>query len=101
MLHGSNGDRILPGSMERFRTAAFLRFMSDESYYEGEARRCRELALSSADAQLARRWRELAGAYAALADEVGSQRVGPSLTDRFMHQPRRPQQSRTRGATSA
>ena len=97
MLHRSNADGFLHPSSERFRTAAFLRFMSDESYYEGEARRCRELALSSADAQLARRWRELADEYAALADEVGSQRVGPPLIDRFMQQPRHPQQSRTRG----
>ena len=70
--------------------------MSDESYYEGEARRCRELALSSADAQLARRWRELADEYARLADEVASQRVGgPLLIDRFMQQPVHPQQSKT------
>ena len=97
MLHGSNGDRILPGSMERFRTAAFSTFMSDESYYEGEARRCRELALSSPDPQLARRWHELADEYATLADEVASQRVGrPPLIDRFVQQLRHQQQSRSR-----
>jgi hypothetical protein len=97
VLHGNNGDRILPSAAERFRTAAFFTFMSDESYYEGEARRCRELALSSPDPHVARRWHELADEYATLADEVASQRVGrPPLIDRLVLQPPNLQQSRTR-----
>ena len=50
--------------------------MTDAAYYREEVERCRDLAASAPDSEIANRWRWLADQYAVLAEELAASETG-------------------------
>jgi len=70
--------------------------MDEDVYYRAEAERCWQLAATAPDRMTARRWHELADAYATLAEEKAAAQAGrvPILSAARRRQPAQQQQSR-------
>lgn len=60
--------------------------------YRSEGMRCAELAETAPNARIARRWRNLADDYIALAERIDA--AGPPVAARWQRQPAQQQQSR-------
>ena len=71
---------------------ASTRLMASVSYYRKEAERCRELAASSPDSDMGRRWRSLATDYEKLADALEATPAPMHLP--MQQQPMQQQQSK-------
>ena len=56
--------------------------MSDIAYLRDEAQRCRDLAVSALDSELAKRWHQLADRYAVLAEQRAASETGLPSTGR-------------------
>ncbi len=71
--------------------------MSDVAYLRDEAQRCRDLAVSALDSELAKRWHQLADRYAVLAEQRVASETGraPLLRMPVERQPVQQQQSKT------
>ena len=71
--------------------------MSDVAYLRDEAQRCRDLAVSAPDSEMAKRWHQLADRYAVLAEQREAFETGraPLLQMPVEQQPVQQQQSRT------
>ena len=50
--------------------------MSDVAYLRDEAQRCRDLAMTALDSELAKRWHQLADRYAMLAEQRAAYETG-------------------------
>jgi hypothetical protein len=68
--------------------------MVSASYYRQEARRCRELATGSPDAEAAKRWNAIAADYDRLAEAMDAHPL-PILHVPMQQQPMQQQQAKT------
>ena len=70
--------------------------MSSAAYYRAEAGRCRKLAATSPEREMAARWRQLASEYDGLADSLeNAERRSPPPIMRAPMQQQQQQQQRT------
>jgi hypothetical protein len=72
--------------------------MGSACYYRQEARRCRELAKSSPDAEAARRWQAIAADYDTLAETLEAQTI-PVQRVPTQQQPMQEQQQQQQAKT--
>ena len=82
---------------ERVSLGQDLGSMSDVAYLRDEAQRCRDLAVSALDSELAKRWHQLADRYAVLAEQRAASETGraPLLRMPVEEQPVQQQQPKT------
>jgi hypothetical protein len=68
--------------------------MGEVAYYQEEAQRCRDLAASAPDSEMAKRWHRLSDRYAVLALAASQNGRAPPLQMPIRQQPVQQQQSK-------